>query len=132
MHRPTPRLGEDSGVLGASPVRDLANSAAWGLAVSPAWGLAGLMAALLGASIGSFAAVVADRAPRGESLGGRSHCTCGQPILARDNIPIVGYLVRRGRARCCGARIPLRFLGFEVAGAVVGVVIVATVGLTIG
>ena len=99
---------------------------------STIWALAGLLAALWGASIGSFVGVVADRLPRGESLGGRSHCVCGQPILARDNLPIVGYLTRRGRARCCDARIPLRFLGFELVGAAVGVGIMAMVALAIG
>lgn len=96
------------------------------------WALAAVLAALLGASIGSFLGVVADRVPRGESLGGRSHCACGQPILARDNLPIIGYLARRGRARCCDARIPLRFLGFEVAGAVIGVALVGGSALVVG
>jgi prepilin signal peptidase PulO-like enzyme (type II secretory pathway) len=75
----------------------------------------------VGAALGSFAGVVADRVPRGESLGGRSHCVCGQQIAARDNVPIVGYLARRGRARCCGARIPWWFPAMELAGAVVAV-----------
>jgi len=95
------------------------------------WTLAAVFAAVVGASIGSFLGVVADRLPRGESLGGRSHCVCGQAILARDNVPIVGYLVRRGRARCCGARIPLRFLGFEVAGAAIGLAVVGGVALAV-
>ena len=95
------------------------------------WALAGVLAALWGASIGSFVGVVADRLPRGESLGGRSHCVCGQPILARDNLPIVGYVARRGR-RCCGARIPARFLAFEVAGALAGVGAVGVATLVSG
>ena len=74
----------------------------------------------LGASVGSFLGVVVDRVPRGESLGGRSHCACGAPLRFRDNLPIVGFLVRRGRARCCGARIPGWYLALEVAGAAVG------------
>jgi leader peptidase (prepilin peptidase)/N-methyltransferase len=74
-----------------------------------------------GAALGSFAGVVADRVPRGESLGGRSHCVCGRPIVARDNLPIVGYLARRCRARCCGARIPWWFPAIEVAGAALAV-----------
>ncbi|HEU5302301.1 MAG TPA: prepilin peptidase [Acidimicrobiia bacterium] len=95
------------------------------------WILAAVFGAGLGASLGSFLGVVADRVPRGESLGGRSHCACGQPILARDNVPIVGYVARRGRARCCGARIPLRFLGFEVAGAAIGLAVVGGVALAV-
>ena len=61
-----------------------------------------------------------DRLPKGESLGGRSRCVCGEQIRAADNVPIVGYLARGGRARCCGARIPGWYLGIEVAGAVLG------------
>jgi len=83
--------------------------------------LGAVFAALLGASVGSFLGVALDRVPRGESLGGRSQCVCGAQIAARDNIPVVGYLMRRGRARCCGARIPWWYLAIEVAGAAVGV-----------
>ena len=75
--------------------------------------------AALGASVGSFLGVVLDRVPKGESLGGRSHCVCGAPIMARDNLPIIGYLLRRGRSRCCGARIPIWYFWLEVAGALV-------------
>jgi leader peptidase (prepilin peptidase)/N-methyltransferase len=77
-----------------------------------------VVAAAFGAALGSFGAVVAQRDPRGESpWTGRSHCVCGQPIAAVDNIPVVSYLVRRGRARCCGARIPAWYLLAELGGA---------------
>lgn len=89
-------------------------------AVSPAGVVLAVAAIWLGASLGSFLGVVIDRVPRGESLGGRSHCVCGAPILARDNVPVVGYLVRRGRSRCCGARIPVWYFLLEVAGGVAG------------
>ena len=74
-----------------------------------------------GACLGSFLAVVAERVPRGESLGGRSHCVCGASIEARDNVPILGYLARRGRARCCGTRIPWWYAAVEIAAAGVAV-----------
>jgi leader peptidase (prepilin peptidase)/N-methyltransferase len=77
----------------------------------------------LGASIGSFVGVALDRLPRGESLGGRSVCVCGTPIAARDNVPVLGYLVRRGRARCCGASIPWWYLAVELAAAGLAVAI---------
>jgi leader peptidase (prepilin peptidase)/N-methyltransferase len=70
-----------------------------------------------GAIIGSFITVVAHRVPRGESfVGGRSRCpSCGAQIAARDNFPIVGWLLLRGRCRSCGdpisARYPLTELG---------------------
>jgi leader peptidase (prepilin peptidase)/N-methyltransferase len=90
-----------------------------GSALATAWG--GVLAGVLGAALGSFAAVAIERLPRGESLGGRSHCVCGAVVLARDNLPIVGYVLRRGRARCCGAHIPLWYLGAEILGAAVAV-----------
>ena len=77
-----------------------------------------MLVGAFGACLGPFVGVILDRARRGESLGGRSHCVCGSPIAVRDNVPIVGYLARRGRARCCGARIPWWFPAIEVAGAV--------------
>ncbi|MEX2267142.1 MAG: prepilin peptidase [Acidimicrobiia bacterium] len=80
--------------------------------------IVGAMAAgAVGACVGSFTGVAIDRLPRGESLGGRSRCICGVQIGARDNLPVVGYLLRRGRARCCGARIPWWYPAVEVAGA---------------
>lgn len=61
-----------------------------------------------GALVGSFAGVVAHRVPIGESfVGGRSRCdACKEPIAAYDNVPVVSWLVLRGRCRHCGAVIP--------------------------
>ena len=85
--------------------------------------------AFVGASIGSFLCVVVERVPKGESIGGRSHCTCGRQLTWWENIPIVSWLALRGRARCCGAKLPIRYLLFELgmAGlfAVVAVVVLA-------
>jgi leader peptidase (prepilin peptidase) / N-methyltransferase len=55
--------------------------------------------------------VVAHRVPRGESIvGPRSRCpACGTQIAAYDNIPVVSWIVLRGRARCCGATISARY-----------------------
>jgi leader peptidase (prepilin peptidase)/N-methyltransferase len=83
--------------------------------------LLGLFAGALGACLASFLAVVIERVPKGESIGGRSHCVCGAPVLARDNLPVIGYLLRGGRARCCGARIPVWYPAIELAGAGVAV-----------
>jgi len=82
-----------------------------------------VLVGVLGACLGSFVAVAAERLPRGESLGGRSHCVCGAPIEARDNVPILGYLVRGGRARCCGARIPWWYVAVEIVAAGLAVTI---------
>ena len=66
---------------------------------------------VLGAALGSFLNVVIYRLPRGESLvRPRSHCPhCGAPIAARDNVPIVSYLILRGRCRNCGRPIAARY-----------------------
>lgn len=70
-----------------------------------------------GLVIGSFLTVVGYRIPRGESIvGPRSRCTtCGAQIAAYDNIPVLSWVILRGRSRCCGdpisARYPLTELG---------------------
>lgn len=68
--------------------------------------------ALLGGLLaGSFVTVVAHRVPRGESIvGPRSLCPgCGTQIAAYDNVPVLSWLLLRGRARCCGAPISARY-----------------------
>jgi leader peptidase (prepilin peptidase) / N-methyltransferase len=68
---------------------------------------AAAIAFLGGLLIGSFVTAIAHRVPRGLSIAGpRSQCpSCGETITARDNVPVVSWLLLRGRARCCGARI---------------------------
>lgn len=82
----------------------------------------GVVVAFLGGLIaGSFVTVVAHRVPQGESIvGPRSRCPgCGTQIAAYDNIPVVSWLLLRGRGRCCGetisARYPLAELGLGLA-----------------
>ncbi len=60
----------------------------------------------LGASVGSFLNVVMIRVPRGESIvSPPSHCmSCGAAIPWYDNIPILSYLILRGRCRRCKAK----------------------------
>jgi leader peptidase (prepilin peptidase) / N-methyltransferase len=72
---------------------------------------------LLGLAIGSFLNVVIWRLPRGESLvHPASHCpTCDAPIVPRDNIPVVSWLILRGSCRTCGARISVRYPLVELA-----------------
>ena len=62
-----------------------------------------------GASIGSFLNVVVYRLPRGKSLiWPPSHCPhCQHELsMARDNIPILGWFVVRGKCRYCGEPVP--------------------------
>jgi leader peptidase (prepilin peptidase) / N-methyltransferase len=64
-----------------------------------------------GMLLGSLVSVVAHRLPRGESwVAGRSHCPgCGGQIAAYDNVPVLSYLMLRGRCRNCGERISPRY-----------------------
>ncbi|HDQ44370.1 MAG TPA: prepilin peptidase [bacterium] len=66
---------------------------------------------LLGLTLGSFFNVLIHRLPKGESIiRPRSHCPgCGTSIRFYDNIPLVGYLLLRGRCRACGAAISVRY-----------------------
>ena len=71
---------------------------------------AGTTIFLLGAILGSFLNVVIRRIPAGESVvRPGSRCRCGEPLPWHDNLPLVSWLLLRGRARCCGARISPRY-----------------------
>jgi leader peptidase (prepilin peptidase)/N-methyltransferase len=67
--------------------------------------------ALLGAAVGSFLTVVVERLPRGQSIAApRSRCpACGVGVRARDNVPLVSWLLLRGSCRGCGRAIPARY-----------------------
>lgn len=83
-----------------------------------------VLGALVFLAIGSFTCVIIDRLPVhseepnqygehwdtrpwGEVLGGHSRCSdCGAPVRPWQNIPVVSWLVLRGRCASCGARIP--------------------------
>ncbi len=84
------------------------------------------MAAVLGLVIGSFLNVVVHRVPRGESVvSPPSACPqCGNSIRNRHNVPVLGWLVLRGKCFDCGspisARYPLVELGTGVLFALVG------------
>jgi leader peptidase (prepilin peptidase)/N-methyltransferase len=84
-------------------------------------------AAVFGLIIGSFLNVVAWRLPRGESLvRPRSKCPgCGTQVKPYDNLPVVSWLVLRGRCRGCGERISARYPVVEALTAVLYVLVVA-------
>ena len=64
-----------------------------------------------GLAVGSFLNVIASRLPLRRSLvkPGSACMSCGTAIATRDNIPVLSYLLLRGRCRSCGAGIPLRY-----------------------
>jgi len=72
--------------------------------------------AVVGLVVGSFLGVVIDRVPESKSIvRPPSHCpSCEHPIRAVDNIPVLSYLVLRGRCRDCRALIPPHDLVVEL------------------
>ena len=69
----------------------------------------------LGASVGSFLNVCIYRMPKNESvITPRSRCGCGQPIAWHDNIPVLSWLLLRGKARCCGRAFSIRYPQIEL------------------
>jgi leader peptidase (prepilin peptidase)/N-methyltransferase len=95
-----------------------------------------------GAIVGSFANVCIHRLPRGLSVvHPGSRCpACGSPIAFFDNVPIVSWLVLRGRCRRCGAPISVRYplvellvaLLFLAAGFLYGPTLAAASGAFLG
>ena len=75
------------------------------------------MAFAWGAILGSFVNVVIHRVPRGESVVTHgSRCpACGSRIRPRDNVPILGWLLLRGRCRDCGTAISAGYPAVEAA-----------------
>jgi leader peptidase (prepilin peptidase) / N-methyltransferase len=78
--------------------------------VIPIW-IWALLAGLLGLAIGSFLNVVIYRVPAGESIvSPPSRCPrCGNSIRGRHNVPVVGWLVLRGKCYDCGLPISPRY-----------------------
>ena len=70
-----------------------------------------LAVALLGLAIGSFLNVVIHRVPARQSLvAPGSHCPrCDAPVRARHNVPVVSWLILRGRCADCSAPISARY-----------------------
>lgn len=92
--------------------------------------LAAGLAAVLGALIGSFLTVVIWRLPRGESLWRPgSHCPgCGGDVRPYDRIPVVSWLLLRGRCRHCGEPISPRYPLVEALTAGLAALVPLTLG----
>ncbi|WP_297082202.1 A24 family peptidase [uncultured Demequina sp.] len=88
---------------------------------------------VLGLLVGSFLNVVAWRVPRGESIvSPPSACpSCGHQVRARDNVPVVSWLLLRGRCRDCGAPISGRYPLVEAITGVLFVLVLWKFGLSI-
>lgn len=90
-------------------------------AMNPSWALAGFG---LGAIAGSFAATIVLRWPQARSVAhGRSECdNCHRTLTPVELIPILGFLIRRGRCATCHARIDPTHLIVELLAALIGAV----------
>src|SRR5688572_15861813 len=86
---------------------------------------------IIGLVIGSFSNVCIYRIPREESLiSPGSHCPqCNQPIKFYDNIPLISYLILRGKCRYCGKKIPIQYPLVEFLTGLLYLVLYLTYGL---
>ena len=93
-------------------------------------GLTAALCAVLGLAIGSFLNVVVWRVPRGESVvsPGSACPRCGHDIRGRDNVPVLSWLLLRGRCRDCGAPISVRYPAVEAGTALLFGVIGGVLG----
>ncbi len=92
-----------------------------------------VVAALLGAVLGSFLNCAAWRIAHGESfLHGRSHCpSCGHPLGAADLVPVLSWCFLRGKCRYCGMKVSPRYPLTELFFALVTVACLLQGGLTV-
>ncbi len=80
------------------------------IAVVNTFGLFPIWSMIVGLALGSFINALAFRLPRGISLLTRSCCRdCETAIPFYRNIPLVSYLLLRGRGSCCGGSIPVHY-----------------------
>jgi leader peptidase (prepilin peptidase) / N-methyltransferase len=91
-----------------------------------------VMVAAVGLVVGSFLNVVIARVPAGESIvRPRSRCPgCGSQIRERDNIPVVSWVVLRGRCRDCHESISVRYPIVETSHALLWLVMLWQFGLS--
>ncbi|HEY3038406.1 MAG TPA: prepilin peptidase [Pyrinomonadaceae bacterium] len=91
-----------------------------------------VIAGVFGAIIGSFLNVVIHRLPREESIVlPSSRCPdCGAAIAFYDNVPVVSYVLLRGRCRACRAHISARYPAVEALTAALWVMVAGRDGLT--
>ena len=92
-----------------------------------------IVCAMLGAVFGSFLHCAAWRIARGERfVSGRSRCPdCGHVLGLPDLIPLLSWLILRGRCRHCGAKIPVRYFLAELFCAAVTVACLFRFDLTV-
>ena len=88
---------------------------------------------LIGISIGSFLNVVIYRLPRGKSIiSPPSSCpNCGTKIKPWHNIPILGWIILKGKCANCGANISVRYPIIETLSGILAIIVYKKTGLNI-
>lgn len=88
---------------------------------------------ILGAILASFMAVIAERLYTGQSwIQGRSMCnSCSRELTVLDLVPVVSWMVSRGRCRTCKAKVPISYTISEAVLGTLFVLAYATIGLTL-
>ena len=94
--------------------------------------LAQIFSTILGAIVGSFLNVCIYRIPSGKSIVfPASYCpTCGHPVKVYDNIPIISYILLRGKCRNCHKRISPIYPAIELLTAVMSLILFRKYGLS--
>jgi leader peptidase (prepilin peptidase) / N-methyltransferase len=102
------------------------------IAMLPGW-FPAVLAFTFGLLWGSFLNVVIYRVPRELSVvRPASHCPgCGKPIAGYDNVPVLSYVLLRGKARCCGARMSPRYPLVELIGGALSLAILQGIVLAL-
>jgi len=87
---------------------------------------------LAGLILGSFVNVLIWRIPKGFSVVGRSFCPkCQKKIVWFDNIPLLSFILLKGKCRSCKKKIALRYPLVELLFGVVTVLLYLKFGLTL-
>ncbi|HUF51185.1 MAG TPA: prepilin peptidase [Longimicrobiales bacterium] len=102
------------------------------MSATPEW-VVWLLAAMTGAAIGSFLNVCIYRWPAEQSvISPPSRCgACGHQLAWRDNIPIFGWILLRGRCRYCGTSVSAQYPIVELTAALIWVAAVARFGVSV-
>ena len=97
------------------------------------YGIEIILIFILGLIVGSFCNVCIYRIPRNESIiYPASHCPkCNTTILAKDNIPLLSYILLKGRCRNCGSKISIQYPVVELLTGLVYVIIYQIYGVSV-
>lgn len=99
----------------------------------PVW-LLRAVALMMGLIWGSFLNVVIHRLPRGMSVvKPASHCpSCNTPIPFYRNVPVLSWLLMRGKAPCCGVKVSARYVVIELLGGLLSLAVLEATVIPLG